>query len=103
MSTVGTAIFQPDSNFSPVTCGAPSSMSVMSVLVPPMSSAMTRSSPSWRATYAAPAAPPAGPDSMDLTACSELSETGAIPPLDWITNSGTSPPAPEMRSSSRSR
>ena len=41
MSIMGTAIFQPASNFSVVRCGMPLSIREMSVLVPPISKPMT--------------------------------------------------------------
>jgi hypothetical protein len=70
MSIVGTRIGRPSIRPSKVTLGRASRTSVMSALVPPMSSVMTSRKPAWDAMNAAPTAPAAGPDRTTLMACS---------------------------------
>ena len=67
---------------------APSTISEMSVLVPPMSNGIRLPSPTSRAAWTLPATPPAGPDSTAPAASRPASAIGATPPCDWMIRVG---------------
>ena len=58
------------------------SISATSALVPPMSKVMTSPVPAWRATWTAPTAPAAGPDSAVRMGISAARSTDIKPPDD---------------------
>ena len=103
MSIIGTAIFHPASNCSVVTCGTPSSMSDMSVLVPPMSNPIRLLSPTIAPKLLAPATPPAGPDRIAFTAWFLESSIGVTPPFDCMIRMSFELPNAARRSSKRVR
>jgi hypothetical protein len=56
-----------------------------------MSSAMAFSCPAERATFAAPTAPAAGPDTRTHAGCAAASASVVTPPEERITSGSTSP------------
>ena len=76
-----------------VRVGSPSSTTDTSVDVPPPSQVSTRSKPAVRAISAAPSAPAAGPLSTVVIGWCTTSSADSTPPLDFITENGTSRPS----------
>ena len=95
---IGTPATMPPAS----TSGSPSRISPTSALVPPISILSARSKPAMRATNAAPATPPAGPDSASDAAERAASVASAMPPPD-PTTPGEGKPSAFSRSASRRR
>ena len=100
ISSIGTATGMPATRASVVMRGAPSNRAT-SVLVPPMSNVIRRSTPSCSPTARAATSPPAGPDSTILAALPAASRASITPPAECMTNS--LPRWPPSARSSRSR
>ncbi len=81
-------------------CTLPSTMTLTSVVVPPMSNEMTRSRFKRRATEAAAATPAAGPDSASASGRDEIEAAEAMPPAEW---NMCNPVCEPIRSTSRLR
>jgi hypothetical protein len=88
MSRLRSAIFSPATARSVARAGWPSTMSEMSVLVPPMSNGMKLPSFMSAEQNTPPATPPAGPDRTAPAAMRTDSATGTTPPCDCMMSSG---------------
>jgi hypothetical protein len=91
MSIIGTCMGSPATSRPPVRTAAPPATRHTSVDVPPMSNAITFSSPLTAAIRSVATTPPAGPETRITAGCAAASESEATPPEDRITSGSGSP------------